>query len=48
MKLYISGLMMGFAIGGFYMFKHGYESAKFDQAHANLKLQQCLDIVREK
>ena len=47
MRLYLSGLLMGFAIGGLYMFKRGYDVAKFDQSHANLKLQQCLDVIKK-
>ena len=47
MKLYISGFLMGFFIGGFYLFAKGYDAAKFDQQHANLKLQQCLDVIKK-
>ena len=47
MKMYISGLLMGFFIGGLLLFKQGYESAKFDQKHANEKLQQCLGVIRK-
>jgi hypothetical protein len=48
MKLipYIIFLYAGLVIGKHVGFKEGVTSIDFDRANANLKLQQCLRIVR--
>jgi hypothetical protein len=47
MKTVFFFYFLGFFIGTFFGFTQGAESEQFDRAHANLKLQQCLEVIRK-
>jgi hypothetical protein len=44
--VFIGVFWLGYESGKHIGFKDGVESAHFDRIHANIKLQQCLRIVR--
>ena len=36
-----------FYFGFYFGYKYGVESENFDRTHANLRLQQCLEVIKK-
>jgi hypothetical protein len=39
--------MLGFSVGVYIGFYKGADSENFDREYANLKLQQCLEVIKK-